>query len=170
MHTGKHAVLDVVDDNNKVVGKASANHVYEERLNHRIVHVLIFNDKGELFLVQRSGQHKYCPGHWSAPSGNVLQGEGYEEAAQRELGNWLGTSLKLIKIHDGKYDHYRMRKFLQVFRGISEGRFILNKELAEKGRWFSVPTVLNMLKRNEAVHPELAHIMEVLYRQAPQAL
>lgn len=165
MHSETPAeTLDVVDDSNTVVGQASVDHIYENRLNHRIVQVLIFNEKGEVFLPQGSAQHKYCPGHWfPSASGHVLRGETYEQAAQRELSKWLGTSMRLTKIHEGPYDHYKMRKFMQVFRGISEGPFAPNNELSLAGRWFPVPVVLNMIRKNEMVHPELAHVLERLY-------
>ncbi len=158
-------VLDIVDERNKVVGEASELHIYENRLNHRVVHVLIFNDRGEVFLVQGSGKHKYCPGHWfSSSSGNVLRGEDYEIAAQRLLGNWLGVSMNLTKVHEGSYDHYKMRKFIEVYRGLSNGPFVLNKELVNDGKWFPIAVVLNMIKKNEIVHPELAYVIEKLYK------
>jgi len=42
--------LDIVDEENEVVGAAPIDEIYSKRLNHRIVHVMIFNDKGEIFL------------------------------------------------------------------------------------------------------------------------
>ncbi|MEM3154328.1 MAG: NUDIX domain-containing protein [Candidatus Woesearchaeota archaeon] len=157
-------VLDVVDESNEVVGAASIEEIYSKRLNHRIVHVLIFNDKGEIFLQQTSAKKKFCPGHWvTSAGGHVQRGETYEQAAKRELKKELGISVPLTKIHASPYDHYRMRKFLEVFRGISEGPFNLNKDEVAGGRWFSVADVRDMVKKNQLIHPELAHIMEKLY-------
>ncbi len=157
-------VLDVVDENNKVVGSAPYEEVYSKRLNHRIVHVLVFNDKGEIFLQMRSAQKKFCPGHWvTSAGGHVQKGESYEKAAKRELKEELGVNLPLTLLEETPYDHYKMRKFLQVFRGISEGPFKFNPEEVAGGRWFSVPDVRDMVKKNQLIHPELAHIIEKLY-------
>ncbi|TAL54618.1 MAG: NUDIX domain-containing protein, partial [Nanoarchaeota archaeon] len=121
--------LDIVDDKNEVVGSAPYDEVYSKRLNHRIVHVLIFNDKGEIFLQQRSAKKEFRPGHWvTSAGGHVQKGESYEVAAKRELKEELGIEMPLTLIHESPYDHYKMRKFLQVFRGISEGPFNLNPE------------------------------------------
>ncbi len=157
-------VLDVVDENNKVVGFAPYEEVYSKRLNHRIVHVLIFNDKGEIFLQMRSAQKKFCPGHWvTSAGGHVQKGESYEKAAKRELKEELGVSVPLMLLDETPYDHYKMRKFLQVFRGVSEGPFKFNPEEVAGGRWFSVPDVRDMVKKNQLIHPELAHVIEKLY-------
>jgi isopentenyldiphosphate isomerase len=157
-------VLDVVDENNKVVGSAPYEEVYDKRLNHRIVHVLVFNDKGEIFLQMRSAQKKFCPGHWvTSAGGHVQKGESYEKAAKRELKEELGVSVPLTLLDETPYDHYKMRKFLQVFRGVSEGPFKFNPEEVAGGRWFSVPDVRDMVKKNQLIHPELAHVIEKLY-------
>lgn len=156
--------LDVVDEKNEVVGSAPYDEVYSKRLNHRIIHVLIFNDKGEIFLQQRSAKKNFCPGHWVTSAGGPVQkGETYEQAAKRELKEEIGIQVPLTLIHESPYDHYKMRKFLQVFRGISEGPFNLNPEEVAGGRWFSIADVRDMVKKNQLIHPELAHVIEKLY-------
>ncbi|VVB81599.1 Isopentenyl-diphosphate Delta-isomerase [uncultured archaeon] len=156
--------LDVVDDNNEVVSSASADEVYQKRLNHRIVHVLIFNSKGELLLQMRSAKKKFCPGHWvTSAGGHVQKGESYEQAAKRELKEEIGIDVPLALIDESSYDHYKMRKFLQVFRGVSEGPFRFNPEEVAGSRWFSVDDVRDMVKKNQLIHPELAHVIERLY-------
>ena len=157
-------VLDIVDDNNQVVGSAPYDDVYARRLNHRIVHVLIFNEKGEIFLQMRSAKKNFCPGHWvTSAGGHVQQGETYEQAAKRELEEELGLVAPLTLINESPYDHYKMRKFLQVFRAVSEGPFNLNLEEVAGGRWFSVADARDMVKKNQLIHPELAHVIEKLY-------
>jgi len=157
-------VLDIVDENNEVVGSASYTEVYEKRLNHRIAHVLLFNDKGEILLQMRSAKKEFRPGHWvTSAGGHVQTGESYEQAAKREMKEGLGVDVQLTKILDTPYDHYKMRKFLEVFRGISEGPFKINPEEVSGCRWFSVDDVRDMVKKNQLIHPELAHVIEKLY-------
>jgi len=156
--------IDVVDEHNTVVGQTTPEDAYAKRLNHRIVHVLIFNDKGELYLTQQSANQTFCPGHWnSSASGDVHSKEKTEKAALRELDRWLAATLKLTKIHDMHYDHYKMRKFITVFRGNSHGPFSPNPQLCASGKWFSIPDVHELVKKNQLVHPELAHVIEELY-------
>jgi len=157
-------VLDIVNEENEVIGSAPFEQVYEQRLNHRIVHVLIFNDKGEIFLQQRSAQKKFCPGHWvTSAGGHVQKGESYAKAATRELKEELGITTELTKIHESPYDHYKMRKFLEVYRGMWNESFNLNPNEVSGGRWFPVSEVKDMVKKNQMIHPELAHVIEKLY-------
>ncbi|MBS3147345.1 NUDIX domain-containing protein [Candidatus Woesearchaeota archaeon] len=156
--------LDVVDENNKVIGEATPQQVYDQRLNHRIVHVLVFNDKGEIFLYQRAPNLAFCPGHWHTSAGGLVQkGEDQEHAAMRILNETLNIDIPIIKLLDGPYDHYKMRKFCTMFRAISKGPFTLNPNLAMQGSWFSIADVKDMVKKNQLVHPELAYVMEQLY-------
>ncbi len=156
--------LDVVDDYDEVVSSASADEVYEKRLNHRIAHVLIFNSKGELLLQMRSAMKKFCPGHWvTSAGGHVQKGESYEQAAKRELKEELGIDVPLTLLDECAYDHYKMRKFLHVFRGIHEGPFKFDAEEVAGSRFFSVEDVRDMVKKNQLIHPELAHVIERLY-------
>ncbi|RJQ22788.1 NUDIX domain-containing protein [Candidatus Woesearchaeota archaeon] len=156
--------IDVVDEQNQVVGQALLSDIYTQKLNHRAAHVLIFNDRGELFLSQNSAKHSYCPGHWNlSANATLLSKESYEHAAERALSNWLGISIPLTKIQELPYDHYKMRKFLAIFRGQSQGPFPINNQLAAAGKWFSIPDVLDLVRKNQMVHPELAHVIETLY-------
>jgi len=157
-------ILDVVDEDNQIVGSAPFEEVFEKRLNHRRVHVLIFNDKGELFLQQLGSNKKFCPGHWSTSAAvNLRKGEAYEDAAVDELKKQLDIEASLTKIAEFTYDHYKMRKFIEVFRCVHSGPFTLNLDEIADGRWFSVSDVKDMVKKNQLVHPELAHIIDKLY-------
>ncbi|MCA9460196.1 MAG: NUDIX domain-containing protein, partial [Nanoarchaeota archaeon] len=78
-------LLDIVNRKDEVIGVASKEDVYKKSLTHRIVHILIFNDKNELALQLRSKKVSFCPSHWSTSvGGHVQSGESYEGAALRE--------------------------------------------------------------------------------------
>ena len=47
-------IFDVIDENNKVIGKATRKEVHAKGLLHRAVHILIVNSKGEMLLQKRS--------------------------------------------------------------------------------------------------------------------
>jgi isopentenyldiphosphate isomerase len=158
--------LDVVNEKNEVVGTAHKEEVFEKKLNHRRVHILIFNDKGEVFLQQLGANKKYCPGHWGTSAASFVQsGESYEDAANRELKRQLEVETELTKILEIPYDHYKMRKFMEVFRGIHKGALPLNLDEFINGKWFSISEVKDMVKKNQKIHPELATIIENLYNK-----
>ncbi|MGJ8723137.1 MAG: 16S rRNA (adenine(1518)-N(6)/adenine(1519)-N(6))-dimethyltransferase RsmA [Roseibacillus sp.] len=84
-------IFDVVDENNEVTGQATRTEVHEKGLRHRAVHVFVVNGKSEMLLQQRSILKDVNPGKWgSSAAGHLDAGEGYEEAARREIGEELG--------------------------------------------------------------------------------
>ncbi len=84
-------VFDVVDEGDEVVGRATRREVHEKGLLHRAVHVFVVNRHGELLLQKRSRFKDVHPGVWdSSAAGHLDAGEGYAEAARRELEEELG--------------------------------------------------------------------------------
>ena len=89
-------IFDVVDERDEVVGRNTRNEVHRLGLQHRAVHVLVFNSRGEIFLQKRSMQKDRQPGLWdSSASGHLNCGEDYDACAVRELGEELGPALRL---------------------------------------------------------------------------
>ncbi len=79
------------------------------------------------------------------------------------MDNFKYKERDLVLVDESPYDHYKMRKFLQVFRGVHEGPFKFNPDEVAGCRWFSVDDVRDMVKKNQLIHPELAHVIERLY-------
>lgn len=87
-------LLDVVNDRDEVIDHAARAAVHARRLNHRAVHVLLVNDRGEIYLQLRAATKESFPGCWdSSASGHVAAGEDYLPAAVRELEEELGLSV-----------------------------------------------------------------------------
>lgn len=83
--------FDVVDENDKVIGRETRRTVHRKKLLHRAIHVFVFNSAGEIYLQKRSASKDTAPNRWvSSCSGHVDSGETYEVAARRELGEELG--------------------------------------------------------------------------------
>ena len=56
--------FDVVDENNRPIGKAPRDEVHEKHLMHRSVTIFLFNSKGQLFMIRRSRKKKLNPRKW----------------------------------------------------------------------------------------------------------
>jgi isopentenyl-diphosphate delta-isomerase type 1 len=86
-------ILEIVDRNDKVVGKAARAEIHRKGLQHRAVHVFVFNSAGEIYVQRRSADKDKFPGVLdSSAAGHVDPGESYERAAARELGEELGIT------------------------------------------------------------------------------
>lgn len=79
-------------------------------LIHRVVHVLMFNKKGELLLQKRSMSKDVAPGKWdTSVGGHVNPGETLDKAVQREMEEELGIRSCNFKflysyIHSNPYE------------------------------------------------------------------
>ena len=153
--------LDIVNENDEVIGKASRKEVYEKRLDHRIVHIILFNDKGEMALQLRSRRISFCPHHWGTPvGGHVQSGESYEEAALREFKEELGTAAKISFAYKDLYNDPRgLRKFLVTFRTVFNGPFNINSKEVEKMEYFSLDKIQDIINSGEKFHPELLFLL-----------
>jgi isopentenyl-diphosphate delta-isomerase len=91
--------LDLVDDNDVVIGRKLRSEVYAEGLsNFRVVNVFIINSKGELWVPRRTASKKIFPLCLDASmGGHVESGETYENALRREIREELNIDLDAIK-------------------------------------------------------------------------
>ena len=133
-------IFDVVNERDEVIGQRRRSEVHRLGLQHRAVHVLIFNRRGEVFLQKRSMSKDTFPGAWdSSSSGHLDTGETYDACAVRELREELGLKLpgapeRLFKVPacaETDQEH------VWVYRLEAEGPFELNAEEIEAGGWFA---------------------------------
>lgn len=97
--------FDIVDDDDQVIGRARRSDCHgNPGLIHRAVHVLVFDKSDRLLMQKRSLNKDIQPGRWDTSVGGHLEpGEGYLEAASREMGEELGLfGLPLTFLYNSK--------------------------------------------------------------------
>ncbi len=85
--------LDIVDENDKVVGRDTRENIYSKGLEHnvRVVNIFVFNFEGKLLLPKKTMGSKYFPGRFDFSCGeHVVSGEDYDQAAKRGIEEELG--------------------------------------------------------------------------------
>jgi|SaaInlStandDraft_6_1057023.scaffolds.fasta_scaffold204573_1 isopentenyldiphosphate isomerase len=92
-------LLDLVDNEDQVVGKLERSKVYAAKLNNfRVINAFLVNKKGQLWIPRRTSHKRLFPLHLDVSvGGHVSSGESYEEAFERELKEELNLSLQEIK-------------------------------------------------------------------------
>lgn len=134
--------FSVVDQADQVIGEALRAKVHGNNLLHRAVHILIFNEAGEVYLQKRSPLKDRHPLLWdSSASGHVAAGEDYDAAAKRELHEELGIEARLRRVVKLPASEKTDFEFIWVYCGCSEGPFELNPREIECGDFFSVAVV-----------------------------
>jgi len=84
-------VFDVVDEADQVIGSLPRGEIHRRGLRHRAIHIFWLRADGQLCLQRRSYAKDNCPGQLSTScAGHVDSGEGYRDAAIRELAEEVG--------------------------------------------------------------------------------
>ncbi|MEU5916509.1 NUDIX domain-containing protein [Streptomyces sp. NPDC047141] len=86
-------ILDVVDEHDRVIGRAPRGEVYARGLIHRCVFVRVRDAEGRVFVHRRTPTKLVFPSRYDMFVGGVVgAGETYDEAALREAEEELGVS------------------------------------------------------------------------------
>lgn len=83
--------LDIVDENDNVIGQDTRENVHKNGLLHREIHVIIYNDEGKILFQKRSANVDTHPGVFtSAATGHVDLGDTYDKTVIKELEEETG--------------------------------------------------------------------------------
>jgi isopentenyldiphosphate isomerase len=138
MEFPKVEYLDVVDDLDRVVGRATRAEVHRLRLRHRAAHILVFNRRGEVFLQRRALTKECSPGCWdSSTAGHVAAGEDYDECAWREIEEELGVRpvAAMPRLFQIPACAETGQEFVWVYRTAHVGPFTLDPAESMDGCW-----------------------------------
>lgn len=145
--------FDVVDDQDKVVGRRPGSECVRQGHLHRAIAVLLFDERGRLYIQRRADWMGWYPGHWTlSVMGHVSSGETYEQAAKREVAEELGigcrlTSVAKVRTPDWRYNVLVERKYLTVFEGrVTRPKIELSEE-SQEGRFIGLEEFVEMAKR-----------------------
>ncbi len=162
--------LDLVDENDNVIGTVNRMDAHYEGLRHRTVVVLIFNKKGELLLQKRSALKGTMPYSWAlSVGGHVDAGEAYIDAARREMKEEMGIECEFFEI--GKiYQHmlYKNRRkdssFITVYCCEYEGPFNIQREEVTALKFFPQKDIELLVAENpDIVMPIVSNVLKFFY-------
>jgi isopentenyl-diphosphate delta-isomerase type 1 len=133
-------LFDVVDREDRVIGRAPRREVHARRLLHRAAHVIVHDAQGRVFLQRRSPEKDAFPRCWDdSCTGHLDAGEDYVTAARRELGEELGwhdVSLPLRPVVKLPAGPETGQEFIEIFLlGPVAGPFTLHPGEISEGRW-----------------------------------
>ena len=124
--------IDVVDENDNVIGSELKGSVHEQELWHREIGVIIFNANGEILLQRRSMKKHYFAGLWSITcTGHVHKGKSPIDAAHQELKEELGFDTDLYFLERKKMIYENNKSFGYVYAGRVENDVCLKIDKSE---------------------------------------
>ena len=103
-YSDSNELFPVVDEEGNEISSAPRRvcHDGKSKLLHPVVHLHLFNEKGELFLQKRAITKDLLPGYWdTSAGGHVSHGESIEEALKRD--RFKGMELDFSRAFDRLY-------------------------------------------------------------------
>lgn len=140
--------LPIVDDNGKVIGKAPRSVCHSDRsLLHPVVHLHVFNTKGELYLQKRSMTKKIQPGKWdTAVGGHISFGEDILTALQRESREEIGlVGFEPIAITHYKWQSAVESEIINVFATVTDKPLISKNDEIDDARFWTLDEIRNAI-------------------------
>jgi 8-oxo-dGTP pyrophosphatase MutT (NUDIX family) len=93
MTTPADEILDIVDENDQVIGQSSRGEAYAKGLRHRCAFILARDAEDRVFVHRRTPTKLVFPSLYDMFVGGVVgAGESYDDAALREAEEELGVS------------------------------------------------------------------------------
>lgn len=136
--------VDVVDEGDQVVARATRREMRERNLLHRNVAVLCVNPAGRVYVQRRSDQKDLFPGMFDTFVGGVVSaGESYDVCALRELGEELGIrGPQLERLFMFRYDGPETRSHTSVYRVLWDGPIVHQASEVAWGGFLEVEEIL----------------------------
>lgn len=134
----------LVDEEGNVTGMATRGECHNgSKLLHPVVHLHVFNSRGEVYLQKRPSWKDIQPGKWdTAVGGHIDYGETPEEALTREVGEELGiTDFKPERVGKYVFESRRERELVYVSRTTYDGLIRPSAEELDGGRFWSVDEI-----------------------------
>jgi hypothetical protein len=132
-------IFPIVDSDGNTIGKATRGECHNgSMLLHPVVHLHLFNSRGDLYLQRRPDWKDIQPGKWdTAVGGHIDYGEDTTDAIRREIREELGlTGLTLTKITSYIFQSAREREYVNVYTAVSDVKPVPSDEL-DGGRFWS---------------------------------
>ncbi len=144
-------VFPIVDEDGNVLGSILRGEAHDGRkVLHPVVHLHLFNSKGELYLQRRPDWKPIQPGKWdTAVGGHISYCETVEQAFSREVMEELGISVpNATSLGHYVFESKVEKELVYVFKTIYDGPIHPSAEELDGGRFWTRQQILDAISQN----------------------
>jgi isopentenyldiphosphate isomerase len=144
MKDNNQELFPLVNEQGQVIGKATRGECHNgSHLLHPVVHLHVFNSRGEVYLQKRPEWKDIQPGKWdTAVGGHIDYGETPEQALLREVREELGIEAFTPEpIGMYVFDSKRERELVYVNKTTYGGSIRPSAEELDGGRFWTIEEI-----------------------------
>ena len=161
-------VLDLVDEQDRVIGQATRGEVLERDLhNFRVVNAFLRNSKGEIWVPLRGPNKRQFPNCLDVScGGHVSSGEDYETSFRRELEEELRIDLDDVSWSViGRYTPHEhgVSAFMVVYEILYDKTPDFNREDFVSSRWLAPDVFIRDLESGVPQKGDLLKLVRWCY-------
>lgn len=148
MQDNQSEKFPLVDEDGQVIGCATREECHNgSKWLHPVVHLHVFNSKGEMYLQKRPIWKDIQPGKWdTAVGGHIDYGETPDEALVREVREELGiTDFTCVPMGKYVFDGQRERELVYVYRTVYDGEVCPSADELDGGRFWTMDEIQDAL-------------------------
>lgn len=148
-------LVDVVDDDDRVVRTVTRAEMRAGRLLHRAVSIAVLSTDGRLLAHRRAETKDIWPGMWDIAAGGVVgAGETYEAAARRELAEELGIACaEMVELGAARFEDASVALLGRGYLCRHDGPFAFTDGEIAEVRWVDRAQLAQLLA-DERVVPD----------------
>lgn len=147
MYDNNDEMLPLVDEQGNIIGAATRGECHDgtKRL-HPVVHLHVYNGRGEVYLQKRPDWKTIQPGKWdTAVGGHIDLGENVELALKREVGEELGIAdFTPEQVAKYVFESEVERELIFVFKTVYDGEIRPTDEL-DGGRFWPMDELVESM-------------------------
>jgi isopentenyldiphosphate isomerase len=144
MKDNNQELFPLVNEEGHVIGKATRGECHNgSHLLHPVVHLHVFNSRGEVYLQKRPEWKDIQPGKWdTAVGGHIDYGETPEKALLREVREELGIeAFTPERVGMYVFESKRERELVYVHRTTYDGPIRPSAEELDGGRFWTIQEI-----------------------------
>ena len=141
----------IVTEEGVVTGKATRTECHSGAfLLHPVVHLHVFNSRGELYLQKRAADKDIQPGKWdTSVGGHVDYGEETEEAMRREVREELGIiDFKPVFLRRYKFVSDREAELVHSYYTVYDGEIQPDPVEISEGKFWKISEIEQEMGKN----------------------
>ncbi len=162
----KNEKLPIVDENGCVIGSMTRGHAHDgSKVLHPVVHLHVFNSKGELYLQKRPSWKDVQPDKWdTAIGGHIDYGEDVATALKREVSEELGiVDFKYIPLGHYVFESNMEKELVYVHKTVYDKEISPDMSELAGGRFWSMDEIQSNIGKN-VFTPNFEHEFQKFFK------